>query len=107
MASRHDVALEWRDGREEVVRVSEDETVLETAEAADVALPFGCRTGACGTCVGRLVDGDVSCVRPPRALKSRQREEGYVLCCVARPLTDCRIRVGAEVLTGLASNPWQ
>lgn len=66
MSDRHQLVLTWRDGGEETVRASETETVLEAAESAGAVLPFGCRTGACSSCVGRLVEGNVSFDRPPR-----------------------------------------
>lgn len=107
MDGTHDLALTWRDGREAVVRAREDETVIEAAELTGVTLPFGCRTGACGSCAGRLLEGTVAYDRPPRALKDRHREAGYVLCCLARPRTDCRVAVGPDVLAGLHRNPWK
>lgn len=103
----HHLALTWPDGREETLLASGDEAILEAAESAGLGLPFGCRTGACGSCVGRLVDGGVDHVRPPRALRPRHRQAGYVLCCIGRPRTDCRILVGNEVRTDLLSNPWE
>ncbi|WP_339105533.1 2Fe-2S iron-sulfur cluster-binding protein [Haloterrigena salinisoli] len=123
----HDVTLEWPDTDRETrtIAVSEDETVLEAAERADIALPFGCRTGACGTCTGRLlevdgaepaaghderavdVDGAFSYRRPPRALKDRHCTAGYVLLCIASPRADCRLAVGASVHTELVENPWK
>jgi ferredoxin len=103
----HEVDLEWVDGRCESVLVSEIETILEAAESAGVSLPFGCLTGACVTCVGRLLEGDVRHQRPPRALKDRQLADGYVLLCITEPKTDCRIRVGADVQTELVRNPWK
>ena len=123
----HDVILEWSDADREprTIAVSEDEAVLEAAERADVALPFGCRTGACGTCAGRLlaadgaepaaddergtvgVAGAFSYRRSPRALKDRHRTAGYVLLCIASPRVDCRIAVGASVHTELVDNPWK
>ena len=102
----HRLVLARRDGGEEALWASEGQTVLDAATSAGVSLPFGCRTGACASCAARLVDGDVDYVRPPRALRTRHREAGYVLCCVARPRTDCRIAVGADVLADLASRPW-
>ena len=106
-AGEHRVELAWRDGREEMLAVGADETVLEAAEAAGVALPFGCRTGACATCTARLLSGDLVHRRPPRALKDRHRERGYVLTCIAAPMTDCRLDVGADVADDLVSNPWR
>lgn len=105
--SSHDIALSWRDGHETRISVAEDETVLEGAERAGVALPFGCRTGACATCTGKLTDGELVHAREPRALKERHLEAGYVLLCVAEPRSDCRIEVGADVQAELVSNPWK
>jgi ferredoxin len=120
-STRHRVTLEWPDGRTRSVAVREGETVLEAAERADVVLPFGCRTGACDTCTGRLLsvgcgrdrNDDVEVAdafeyrRPPRALKDRHRRAGYVLLCIASPRADSRIAVGASVHTELVDNPWK
>lgn len=86
---------------------AEDETVLAAVEREDVSLPFGCRTGACATCTGRLLAGRIEHVRPPRALKERHHEDGYVLLCIAEPRADCRIEVGVDVQKDLVSNPWK
>jgi ferredoxin len=103
-----DVTLCWRDsGRQEVLEVGEEESVLEAAEAAGIGLPFGCRTGACGTCTALLLEGEVSHRRPPRALKQRHLADGYVLPCIATPETDVRLEVGAAVQRDLVPNPWK
>jgi ferredoxin len=103
-----EVALEWRDcDRTETLAVDTDQTVLDAAEAADVALPFGCKTGACGTCTARLLAGTVSHRRPPRALKDHHLEDGYVLTCIATPTSDVRLEVGATVQADLVPNPWK
>lgn len=105
--AEHAVVLAWKDGRRETVRVEEGETILEAAGAADVALPFGCRTGACATCTARLREGAVEHLRPPRGLKDRHLADGYVLTCISTPVTDCRLEVGADVASELVSNPWK
>ncbi|PSQ12605.1 ferredoxin [Halobacteriales archaeon QS_7_68_65] len=112
-SSARDIVLVWQDGRdgtderEERLSVEENRAILAAAERAGVALPFGCRTGACATCTGRLLDGRIEHARPPRALKERHREAGYVLLCIAEPRSDCRIAVGASVQAELVSNPWR
>jgi ferredoxin len=103
----YDVRLAWPDGREASVAVPEDSTVLDAAEAADVSLPFGCRTGACATCTAELLAGDVEHRRPPRALKERHLAAGYVLLCIAEPRADSRLRVGSDVAAELVENPWK
>ena len=95
------------DGPAATVEARDDETVLEAADRAGEFLPFGCRTGACGTCTARLLDGEVGHRRPPRALKDRHLEVGYVLTCVAVPRGDCRLRVGSDVLAETKTNPWK
>lgn len=90
-----------------MIAVEENETILDAAESVGIGLPLGCLTGACGTCVGRLIEGDVAHRRPPRALKERRIEGGYVLLCIAEPRSDCRIRVGADVQAELVENPWK
>lgn len=103
----HRLDFRWGRGHEASVDAAPEETVLEAAERNGVALPFGCRTGACGTCAGRLAAGDVRYRRPPRALKGHQVRDGFVLTCVARPHADCRFDVGTDVQSRLASNPWK
>jgi len=100
------VTLVWRDGREAAVTAG-DEPVLDATEESGLSLPFGCRTGACGTCTGRLLDGEVVHERPPRALKPRHLDDGYVLTCIAVPTGDCTVEVGTDVQRDLLVNPWQ
>ncbi|EFW92827.1 ferredoxin [Haladaptatus paucihalophilus DX253] len=104
---RHRVELRWRGGGTETVRAAAAESVLEAAERADIGLPFGCRTGACATCTGRLLSGKIEHEREPRALKTDSLADGYVLLCIARPKTDCRIEVGTDVHSDLVTNPWK
>ncbi|KYH24705.1 ferredoxin-1 [Halalkalicoccus paucihalophilus] len=103
----HRVTLEWRDGREATVDVAESETVINVTEREGVVVPYGCLYGACGTCTGRLLEGNLVHSERPRGLKPRHRQDGYVLLCVAEPRSDCRIEVGARVQADLVPNPWK
>lgn len=96
-----------REGEETHLDVEAGESVLEAVERADEHVPYGCLTGACGTCTAELLEGEIRYRRPPRALKDRHVETGYVLTCVAVPATDCRLRVGASVQAELVENPWK
>jgi CDP-4-dehydro-6-deoxyglucose reductase len=71
-----------------------DETVLQAAMRADLVLPYGCRNGACGTCKGRILLGDVD-YGPHQAstLTADEKRSGLALFCCARPLTDLVIEV--------------
>ncbi|WP_251343963.1 2Fe-2S iron-sulfur cluster-binding protein [Haloplanus halophilus] len=103
----HEVRLEWRDGRRDTVSVAADETVIDATERENLGVPYGCLYGACGTCTGRLLEGDLVHVERPRGLKPHHRREGYVLLCVAAPRSDCRVEVGAQVQADLVPNPWK
>jgi len=39
--------------------VARDETILDAAVRHNIALPYGCRNGRCGSCIATLVEGDV------------------------------------------------
>jgi ferredoxin len=101
----HELTLMWRDDQEETIPVGVRETVLDAAERAGVSLPFGCRTGACTTCTGQVLDGCVDHPRPPRGLKARHLDSGYALLCIAELRTDCHIQVGVDVQADLISYP--
>jgi ferredoxin len=96
-----------RDDTTTRIEATPGQTVLGAAEDAAQSLPFGCRTGACGTCTGRVLAGDINHRRPPRALKETHLEEGYALLCIAEPRADCRIAVGRNVVAELVDNPWK
>ncbi len=68
---------------------SHRETLLEAAEAAGADIPSACRAGVCGTCRTRLMDGRVECQGD--ALDERDRQDGYILPCVARARGDCAL----------------
>ncbi|MFO0601537.1 MAG: 2Fe-2S iron-sulfur cluster-binding protein [Polyangiales bacterium] len=65
------------------VEVPSGRTVLEAAEEAGIALPFECRSGICGQCKTRLVDGQVV-METQDALTAADREKGLILACQAR-----------------------
>jgi CDP-4-dehydro-6-deoxyglucose reductase len=70
------------------------ETVLQAAMRADLMIPYGCRNGACGTCKGRILDGEVEFgAHQPSTLTDDEKRKGLALLCVARPKTDLVIEV--------------
>jgi len=71
-----------------------DETVLEAAMKADLILPYGCRNGACGSCKGRILSGEVD-YGPHQAstLTDEEKRAGLALFCCAKPLTELTIEV--------------
>src|SRR5262245_31673680 len=69
--------------------VPEGETILAAALNQGFHLPYGCRNGACGSCKGKLLSGDIDYgTYQESALSNQERTAGFALFCVARPLTD-------------------
>jgi glycine betaine catabolism A len=73
-----------------VVPCRADQTILSAAETAGLPLPFSCREGRCGTCRSRLVAGRVD-MKHAGGIRQRQIEQGDILVCCSRPLSDLRI----------------
>jgi ferredoxin len=86
-------------------RVDRRKPLLATLEAHGVSLPYGCRYGGCISCAAKLRSGEID-QRAGVALNGRQLADGYVLLCVALPLTDCTLEVGVESHDRLYRNPF-
>ena len=66
-----------------------DETVLAAASRAGITLPHGCRTGACGSCRGRVLSGSVEhASHAEGALSGADATEGHALFCSAFARSD-------------------
>lgn len=74
--------------------VEDGESVLDAALRQGVVLPYGCRNGACGSCVGDVVDGEVSYEDGlPPALNEADAAAGRALFCQARAASDLVLRI--------------
>ena len=85
--------------------VDDRRPLLETLRDQSVDLPYGCRYGGCITCAAKLLAGEVD-QRRQVALNNRQINNGYVLLCIARPLSDCTFEIGTESHDKLYRNPF-
>ena len=66
--------------------VDPDSTILETAIALDIDLPYSCQSGICTACMGKCTSGRMK-LDETDALTEDDLKEGYVLTCVGHPLT--------------------
>jgi len=65
------------------------QAILAAAHAANVLMPYSCRSGQCGACLGRLIEGEVYYPDgQPDALSDALRDKGFALFCSARAASD-------------------
>lgn len=73
--------------RREFAMLETDATVLDAAERIGMELPYSCRAGVCSTCRAKVTRGKAS-MAINYSLEPWEVEEGFVLCCQARPEGD-------------------
>lgn len=74
------------------IDVAPGQTVLAAALEADIPYPHGCRSGRCGTCKSRLVEGEVALLDHSRfALTAEEKAAGLILACRALPQGEATI----------------
>jgi CDP-4-dehydro-6-deoxyglucose reductase len=74
--------------------VNDGETVLAAALREGYVIAYSCRSGVCGTCKGRLIEGTVDYgTYQPQAMTEAERDAGLALFCQARPRSDLVIEV--------------
>jgi ferredoxin-NADP reductase len=66
------------------------QTVLLTARAAGVRIGAACESGLCGTCRVLKISGEVE-MNHNGGILDEEIDEGYILACCSRPLTDIEI----------------
>ena len=77
---------------EQTIKVEIGSTILETALAAGIDYPHGCRAGNCGGCKSRIHSGDVELSPYSEfALSQEEYQDGLILACRAVPWSDCEI----------------
>ena len=75
-------------GKTESLYVFGNESILTELEAHNVLINYSCRQGHCGSCILKLVDGEVvhqECLVP--------LSEGEILACQSKPTTDIKITI--------------
>lgn len=82
-------------GLSRAIEVPENEYILDIAEDAGIRLPSGCKQGECSACVAQLVSGEVD-QSEQKFLRPSEIAAGYIVTCVAYPLSDCTLLTHQE-----------
>ncbi|MGB8222220.1 MAG: ferredoxin--NADP reductase [Polyangiales bacterium] len=91
-SDKTELVLIAKAGHDHGIQVEPGQTILEAALAAGVDMPFSCAMGGCGACRVRLAGGEIQ-MEEPNCLSRAERDQGYVLTCVGRPLTQSKVEV--------------
>ncbi|KAK9815253.1 hypothetical protein WJX72_000704 [[Myrmecia] bisecta] len=87
-----------------------DTYILEAGLDAGVELPYTCRGGICGACVGRVVEGSVDqsdVADLSFTLDDEEVEKGMALLCMSRPLGNCAIETQSDWGYSLGTTEWK
>ena len=77
-------------GNTHILKVREDQKILEVAEAAGLGLPNSCNAGVCTTCAGQLLEGTVD-QSEGMGISPELQKQGYALLCVSYPRSDIKL----------------
>ncbi len=65
--------------------------LLLSAQRAGMVLPSSCRNGTCRTCICRMKSGQVRYAIEWPGLSAEEKQDGYILPCIAYPVTDIQL----------------
>lgn len=82
---------------------STEQSVLDAAHAAGIVLEHSCRTGRCGSCKTKVLDGEALPFGDQSGLRAGEREAGWILTCASTAVTD--LRLDTEDVAALANYP--
>ena len=77
---------------------SGETTILEAAALAGLRLSSSCRNGTCRACLCQMKDGTVRYKIEWPGLTAEEKAEGWILPCVALPLSNVKIEADFEAI---------
>jgi ferredoxin len=78
----------WLQPQAQPIAAPANQSLLLSAQAAGIELLSSCRNGTCRACLRRLTSGRVSYRIDWPGLSAQEKDEGYILPCVAHPDSD-------------------
>lgn len=79
-------------GTGDVIEVADTETILKRCLEEGIAQEYSCRVGMCLACSARILEGEVT--QPAARALTEEEAESYALTCMARPLSNLKLRRG-------------
>ncbi len=76
--------------------VEKGESILAAALRQGISLPYGCRSGNCGTCKSHLLEGEIHYERENLCLLEEEKQNNIALLCQAR--ADSNLVIEAQVI---------
>lgn len=73
-------------GKKHLIEVPEAKTILDVMIEDDLNPPYSCTSGACSTCMAKVLEGEVT-MEVSHALDEDEISDGYILTCQAHPQT--------------------
>jgi CDP-4-dehydro-6-deoxyglucose reductase len=71
-----------------------NKSILNAAHAADILISYSCRSGQCGSCMGRVIAGEITYPKGlPDATNAAEAKAGQVLFCSAYAKSDLVIEI--------------
>ena len=84
-------------GEEVSFDADDPDTLLRAALRQQVAMPYECNSGGCGSCKFELIDGEVEDLwEDAPGLSARDRRKGRKLACQCRARSDVTIKIRLE-----------
>jgi ferredoxin len=94
-ASFDSIFQAWLEPQGQVFDAPASQPLLQSAQQAGIALESSCRNGTCRSCICRLESGQINYRIEWPGLSADEKREGYILPCVAYPLSDLVITLPA------------
>lgn len=81
----HTIRIHYGKNELKEVAVTYPKSILDTAEEAGIVVPYSCRSGQCGSCAARIVNGKVW-MSYNEVLTDKDIEQGLTLTCSGFPI---------------------